>query len=38
MFGDQFINNAAIVYTHWQQNNRAKDQRNKNQISEEYKK
>jgi hypothetical protein len=38
MFGKEFINNAAIVFTHWQQSKRAKDQRFHDQITEEGKK
>lgn len=37
IFGDEFFNNTAIVFTHWQQNKRAKKERRKQRITEENK-
>ena len=38
IFGDDFIKDAAIVLTHWPQNERAKTERSDKNISEEIKK
>ena len=38
IFGDEFINNAAIVLTHWQQDKKAKRKRRDDEVSEEIKK
>ena len=38
IFGDDFIQNAVIVLTHWPQNKRAKRERRDENISEEVKK
>ena len=38
IFGDEFINNTAIVLTHWSQNKRAKRERRDDETSEEKEK
>ncbi len=38
IFGDDFINNTAIVFTHWQQSKRAKRERRDDKVSEENEK
>jgi hypothetical protein len=35
IFGKDFISNTAIVFTHWQQNKRAKRERRDEKVSEE---
>jgi hypothetical protein len=38
IFGDDFINNTAIVFTHWSQNKRAKRERRNDEVSEKNEK
>lgn len=37
IFGDGFINNSVIVFTHWQQSERAQLERSSEGVSEESK-
>jgi hypothetical protein len=37
VFGDGFINNSVIVFTHWQQSERAQLERSSEGVSEESK-
>lgn len=37
IFGDDFINNTAIVLTNWEQSKRARKERAKDEVSEKSK-